>query len=125
MPPPPPFILIVCPAVLFQRRTHKLYPKGDEAVKRQGQRFFMAEKTEKLLDLPVGVLTADPHIEWNGKRQILVENGCRLQVYEEDCICLQTACGILQILGHKLCLSALSTDSVAICGQIVSVEYIE
>ena len=94
-------------------------------MKRQGLRFSATEKAERMLDLPVGVLTAVPHIEWSGKRQLLVENCCRLRVYEEDRICLETACGMLQVLGHKLCLTALSKDSVSVGGQILSVEYTE
>lgn len=85
----------------------------------------LGEQAEQLLDLPIGSLSAVPRIELTGDRQVLVENGCRLQVYEEDQICLSTACGTLRILGHRLGLSSLAADCIAVSGQILSVEFIE
>ena len=94
-------------------------------MKRKKRPSPLGERAEQLLDLPAGSLTAAPRIELTGDRQMLIENGCRLRVCEEDRIGMETACGTLWVRGGRLCLTVLSADSLTVCGHILSVEYAE
>jgi sporulation protein YqfC len=48
-----------------------------------------------------------------------------LDIYEEDEIRLDTACGQMQIVGHNLHLTGISPDSIAVGGRILAVCFLE
>ena len=81
----------------------------------------LGRQTERLLSLPTGSLTDIPHIELNGDSELYVENCRRLDVYEEDEIRLDTACGQIQIVGYGLHLTGMTADSIAVNGRILAI----
>lgn len=85
----------------------------------------LGQQTEHLFSLPVGSLTDMPHVELNGDRQLYIENCRRLDIYEEDEIRLDTACGQMQIVGHGLHLTEMTPDSLAVGGRILAVCFLE
>ncbi len=85
----------------------------------------LGRQTERLFSLPTGSLTDIPHIEMNGDRELYVENCRRLDIYEEDEIRLDTACGQMQIIGNGLHLTGMTADSVSVGGRILAVCFLE
>lgn len=83
-----------------------------------------AEKTERLLDLPSGVLSEGARMELYGNRRVLME-GCRgIVKYDEDCIQLKTVEGVVRFLGCELCIASLHTSCAAITGQLTAIEFL-
>lgn len=84
----------------------------------------VSRKVERILDLPVGVLTEAPRMELSGNRRILIE-GCQgILKYDEDRIELRTASGTVRVTGRALCMDGLNQVCAVITGRVLSVEFL-
>ncbi len=87
-------------------------------------RAAISAKMEKVLDMPVGVLSEAARIELSGNRQILVE-GCQgIVKYDEDQIQLRTVSGTIRFTGRELCMTSLNPACAVITGRLLSLEFL-
>ena len=92
--------------------------KGGDGVKRT------AEKTERVLDLPSGVLTDGTRMELFGNRRVLIE-GCKGVVkYDEDCVQLRTTEGTVRFLGCEMGMTSLHPTCAVVTGRMTAVEFL-
>ena len=83
-----------------------------------------AEKTERVLDLPSGVLTDGTRMELYGNRRVLIE-GCRgIVKYDEDSIQLKIAEGVVRFLGCEMSIARLHPSCAAITGNLTAIEFL-
>ena len=88
------------------------------------KRRTVAEKTERMLAMPIGVLSAVSRMELSGNRRVLIE-GCRGIVrYNEDAIELRTLDGAVRFTGRELCMTNLNPSCAVITGRFVSIEFL-
>lgn len=83
-----------------------------------------AEKTERLLGLPSGVLTDGTRMELYGGCRVLIEGCCGIVKYDEDCIQLKTVEGIVRFLGCELCIASLHPTCATITGKLTAIEFL-
>lgn len=81
-------------------------------------------RVEHALELPAGVLTAAPRMEFSGNRRVLVEGCKRILECDEDCIRLCTANGILRFTGRELCMACRTAEYAVITGRVSAVEFL-
>lgn len=83
-----------------------------------------AEKAEHLLSLPSGVLTAGTRMELFGNRRVLIE-GCKgIVKYDEDCVQLRIAEGVIRFLGCELSMTSLHPSCAVIIGRMTAIEFL-
>lgn len=88
------------------------------------KRKAVAEKAERMLRVPTGVLAAVTRMELSGNRRVLIE-GCRGIVrYDEDVIELRTVDGTVRFTGRELCMTNLNPACAVITGRFVSLEFL-
>ncbi len=88
------------------------------------KRAAVAQKAEKTLDIPAGVLSKAARMEFSGNRQVLME-GCRGIVrYDEDQIEVRTADGTVRFTGREMCMTSLNPACAVITGRLLSVEFL-
>ncbi len=89
------------------------------------KRTALSSRIEQTLDLPTGVLTEAPRMEFAGNQRVLVE-GCRsILEYDEDRIRLRTTAGVVRLLGRDLRMNCLNPACAVITGRLLSVEFLE
>lgn len=81
-------------------------------------------KVEKALDMPAGVLGAGARMELTGNRQVLVEGCLGIATYEEDCIEVRTADGVVRFSGRELCMTSLNPACAVITGRLLALEFL-
>lgn len=84
----------------------------------------LPRRVENALDLPVGVLTAAPRIEFSGNRRALIEGCESILEYNEDCIRLRTAIGVIRLSGRELCLHCRTSEHAVITGRFLALEFL-
>lgn len=84
----------------------------------------LSRRWERSLQLPNGVLTTAPRMELTGNSRLLIEGCLGIAEYDEGCICLQTALGVVRLIGQSLCMHRLNPVCAVITGQIVSLEFL-
>ncbi len=84
----------------------------------------LGKRIENALDLPQGTLSDQPHIEINGRNELIIEGCHGILSYEEDLMELQTGVGMLRINGRQLLIHVLVDGSSKVCGQLLSVEFL-
>ena len=83
-----------------------------------------ADKIASALDLPLDILCDIPRIEIMGHSRICVENFRGILNYEENCIKVNSNCGIIKIDGDDLFIESITDEGVFIKGRIIRVEYL-
>ena len=89
----------------------------------QAPRRNIIQRTERMLELPIGTLTSTARIEILDNRQITVEGCHGILEYENDTVRLNTASGILRLCGRNLEVQNLTEDTAVIGGYLLSVEF--
>lgn len=76
------------------------------------------------LELPKEVMLNLPLLSLMGREELTIENYKGIMEYNEECIRVNTAVGIIKIRGKGLCLKQLTAECVVVSGGIMSVEYL-
>lgn len=84
----------------------------------------LAQKAERMLELPEGSLTGDARIEIDGKRSLTVTGSCEIREYEDTLVRLVTRSGEVRICGDALTLDNLHSGGVSVNGRLLSVEFL-
>ena len=84
----------------------------------------LLERVETALEMPTGVLTAAPRVEFSGNRRVLVEGCKRILECDEDCVRLCTANGVLRFTGRGLCMTCRTAEYAVITGRFSAVEFL-
>lgn len=83
----------------------------------------LREKWERRLEMPEGLFSGEARLEVYGNRRCVIEGRCRICVYEEDVIRLESARGTLCFRGRELRLSAFEKDGASVTGYIACIEF--
>lgn len=75
------------------------------------------------LELPTEALLGDIKLSMVGGRRALVENHRGILSFESSCVSVAAKCGRLVFRGDGLCLAAMSSECLMICGKIQSLEW--
>ena len=81
-----------------------------------------AHKAEQLLELPVGALSGEAHIEILGKERVIVSGHCDIREYDDGFVRLCARSGTVCIRGSRLTLDNLHSGGISVGGRILSVE---
>ena len=88
------------------------------------QKERILDRVEHALEMPTGVLTSAPRVEFSGNRRALVEGCKRILECDEDCIRLCTQNGILRFTGRELCMTCRTAEYAIITGRLSAVEFL-
>ena len=81
------------------------------------------KRMEEALTLPEGCLTGDIRVEIYAGTRAVIDGECHVQVYEEDCLLLQTPTRAVRVRGRQLRLAAFEKRYVVVVGRLTSVEF--
>lgn len=76
------------------------------------------------LELPKEVMLNLPLLSLMGREELTIENYKGIMEYNEECIRVNTAAGIIKIQGKNLCLKQLTAECVVVSGKIIGMEYL-
>ncbi len=93
-------------------------------MKRSERKETLGKHIETTLQLPIGVLTTAPRMELCGNRRVLVEGCESILEYDEDCIRLRIAGGIVRFTGRELCMNCRTPEHAVITGRLTAVEFL-
>lgn len=93
-------------------------------MKRTEHKETLGRHIETTLQLPTGVLTSAPRLELSGNRRVLVEGCESILEYDEDCIRLRTAGGVVRFTGRELCMNCRTPEHAVITGRLTAVEFL-
>ncbi|MEA4994662.1 hypothetical protein SDC9_86115 [bioreactor metagenome] len=79
----------------------------------------------ELFDLPGDVVAGLCHLEMIGDRRLFVEHHSGILAYSDQCIDVNTPCGILRVSGRNLTLEALTGEELRIGGAVERVEWVK
>lgn len=82
-----------------------------------------ANKFDKILEMPVELVTNEPKITIIGFNEMLIENYKGILEYQDFYIRINTFIGIININGFNLNLTEMTTDDLLITGNIDSVDF--
>lgn len=83
----------------------------------------IGEQMEAALALPEGCLSGDVRVEIYAGTRAIIDGECHVQVYEEDCLLLQTPARAVRIRGRRLRLSSFEKRCAVVVGRLTSVEF--
>lgn len=86
-------------------------------------RGHIQKQMETALALPEGCLSGDVRIEIYAGTRAVIDGQCRVQVYEEDCLLLETPTRAVRIRGRQLRLASFEKQCVVVVGRLTSVEF--
>lgn len=81
-------------------------------------------KVAEALDLPIDLLCDVPRIEIIGQNCISIENSRGILDYNENCVKINTTCGIVKIDGDELFIESITDEGVCIKGTLIRTEFI-
>ena len=77
-----------------------------------------------LLALPKELVLNLPHVVMTGRGEIIVENYKNLIEYSDTHIRINTNSGILRVEGERLTLKQITSESIAVNGDIFKLEFL-
>ena len=81
-------------------------------------------RLEQGLDLPTGVLSTAPRMEFSGNRRVVIEGCQSILEYDEDRIRLRTALGEVRFLGSRLRMVCRTSEHAVVSGHLLSMEFL-
>lgn len=83
----------------------------------------LQKQMEAALELPEGCLSGELRVEIYAGERAVIDGECRVQVYEEDCLLLQTPARAVRIRGRQLHIASFEKRCVVVAGRLTSVEF--
>lgn len=71
-----------------------------------------------------GLMKQEVHLEFNGNREVIIEECSGILEYSEQQVRVNTAHYILRFQGKKLQISAMTHDSIVLSGHIDRLEFL-
>jgi len=99
----------------------KKFIKPSKASSTPGQ---IKDKITSALELPREVIMNLPLITLVGKEDMTIENYKGVLEYSEERVRISTTAGIVRIQGKKLILKHINSDSIAVVGNIMKLEFL-
>ena len=81
-------------------------------------------KAAEQMDLPEAFLHGHPLVTLDGDLQLMVERHLGITEYGEQRICIAAKDYSIQILGERLRLTAMDSESIRIRGRIIGFSYL-
>lgn len=75
------------------------------------------------LDLPDELLLDIPLITITGRSKMIIENFKNINHYSNDCVKINTSCGLFEIEGKNLTLKELCKSKIAIKGVFINFRF--
>lgn len=91
--------------------------------KKSTRKVLIEERITKVLEIPKEVILDIPIVTITGNRDLCIENFLGIVEYSNECIKINTQCGVLTILGTELEAKSMTYEIITIQGNIISMSY--
>ncbi len=91
--------------------------------KKNASKMLMEDHVTKILEIPKEVILDIPIITITGNRDLCIENFLGIVEYSNECIKINTQCGVLTISGTELEAKSMTYEVITIRGNIISMSY--
>ena len=100
------------------------HTQNNKNVKRESK-MKIKEKFTELLELPKEIVLDMPKLTMLGNGDLIIENYKGIAEYVEDVLRVNTTSGIIKVKGNNVYIKEITSESIMIYGNILSLEFIK
>lgn len=100
------------------KQPHNKNIKSDSKMK-------LKEKFTEILELPKEIVLDMPKLTMLGNGDLIIENYKGIVEYDEDVLRVNTTSGIIKVKGINIYIKEITSDSIMVYGDILSLEFIK
>ncbi len=98
------------------KQSHNKNIKSDSKMK-------LKEKFTEILELPKEIVLDMPKLTMLGNGDLIIENYKGIVEYDEDVLRVNTTSGIIKVKGINIYIKEITSDSIMVYGDILSLEF--
>ncbi|MHB8065959.1 MAG: sporulation protein YqfC [Ruminiclostridium sp.] len=102
----------------------KKEPSKKKDIKASPRQNFRQKVTE-MLELPKEIVLNMPKLTMLGNGDLIIENYKGIIEYDEDVVRINTTAGIIKVMGEGIYIKEISTESIMIYGNILSLQFLK
>lgn len=100
-------------------------PQDDKKNIKSNSKKKFKEKFTEILELPKEIVLDMPKLTMLGNGDLIIENYKGIVEYDEDILRVNTTSGIIKVKGTDVYIKEITSDSIMIFGNILSLEFLK